>query len=390
MTAAPASESAEVLFLGHALDRTGPPIYLRHLLRWLHANTDLRTAVAALEGGSLHDELAALGPVAVVGEPRPVRLPRGSGPATSLVRRARRRSFPPIDDRTALYVNTAWSVRALRYLPDHPGPVISHVHELEVGLDLHLPPADRDLLLGRTDHWIAASVAVADNLARRWRVPRGRIAVHHEMIDVHAIAAVEDDEVAALRRSVDAGPSTVLVGTAAVVNWRKAPDLFLELAARSLRSAGGADVRFAWLGVDPASAEVGDLRRAARRAGLADRVTFLAASDRPEAWMRAFDLFVLPAREDAFPLACLEAAAAGRPIVCFDAGGMPELVGSDAGIVVDFPDVEAMARAVVDLASDHDRRRSVGEVARRRVRERHDVSVAAPRLWADLQRWARP
>ena len=381
---------AEVLFLGHALDRTGPPIFLRHLLRWLHAHTDLRTAVAALEDGALHAELAALAPVAVLGEPRPVALPRGSGPATALVRRARRRRLPALDDRTALYVNTAWSVRALRYLPGHRGPVIGHVHELEVGLDLHLPAADRALLLDRTDHWIAASVAVADNLADRWGVGRDRIAVHHEMIEVAELAAVAPDEVAELRRSIGAAPGTVVVGTAAVVNWRKAPDLFLELAASALRRADGADLRFVWLGVDPTSAEVADLRRAARRAGIADRTTFVGASERPEAWMRAFDLFVLPAREDAFPLACLEAAAAGRPIVCFDAGGMPELVGEGAGIVVDFPDVEAMAGAVLDLALDEPRRHRVGERARELVEHRHDVAVAAPRLWADLQRWVRP
>lgn len=103
--------------------------------------------------------------------------------------------------------------------------------------------------------------------------------------------------------------------------------------------------------------------------------------------MRAFDIFVLPAREDAYPLAALEAAAAGRPVLCFEAGGMPEFVGTDAGAVVDFPDVDAMAAVVERLRADPADRRSMGEIARTRVAERHDASVAAPKLWSDLGSW---
>lgn len=129
------------------------------------------------------------------------------------------------------------------------------------------------------------------------------------------------------------------------------------------------------------------MARDGQRAGIADRLHLVAASDRPEAWMRAFDVFVLSAREDAYPLACLEAAAAGRPIVCFDAGGMPEFVADDAGVVVDFPDVGAMAHAVAELGADHERRLRAGSVARARVVERHDTSVAAPRWWDTVSRW---
>ena len=380
------AERPELVFLSHATDRSGPPIYLLHLLRWLRANTDTPIRVVALEGGELEDDFRALARLQVLGEPNPVQVRRGSGPLTQARNRIRGARLADLHPRSLLYINTAWSVRAMQYAPDHAGPVVAHVHELEVGLDYHLPPADTDRLFRRPDHWIAASAAVADNLAQRWDVPRDEILVHHEMIDVAAPAHVGGAEVDQLRRSIGAGPDALVVGTTAVVNWRKAPDLFLELAARVLRGADHPDAHFAWVGVDERAPEVTALRRDARRAGIADRFHLVPVSDRPEAWMRAFDLFVLPAREDAYPLAALEAAA-GRPVICFDAGGMPEFVGTDAGAVVDFPDVEAMAAVVESLRTDPSTRRAMGDTARQRVAERHDVPVAAPRLWADLRDW---
>lgn len=381
------SDQPELVFLSHAVDRSGPPIYLRHLLGWLGPHTDVSTRVVSLEGGDLETEFRSLTRLQIVGEPTPVRVRRGSRPLTqarNAFRSARLRDLHP---RSVLYINTAWSVRAMQYVPDHPGPVVAHVHELEVGLDYHLPPADTDRLFRRPDHWVAASAAVADNLAARWDVPRDRILVHHEMIDVTAPDQVPGEEVEHLRRSLGAGPDALVVGTTAVLNWRKAPDLFVELAARVLRGPTPPDVHFAWVGVDPRAPEVAALHRDARRAGIADRVHLVAVSDRPEAWMRAFDIFVLPAREDAYPLAALEAAAAGRPVLCFEAGGMPEFVGTDAGAVVDFPDVDAMAAVVERLRADPADRRSMGEIARTRVAERHDASVAAPKLWSDLGSW---
>jgi glycosyltransferase involved in cell wall biosynthesis len=375
------------VFLSHAVDRSGPPIYLLHLLRWLRANTDTPTRVVSLAGGQLEDEFRSLTRLQILGEPNPVPVRRGRRPLTQARNAWRGIRLRDLHPRSLIYINTAWSVRALQYAPDHPGPVVAHIHELEVGLDYHLPPADRDRLFGRPEHWVAASAAVADNLTGRWDVPRDEILVHHEMIDVSAPSQVSDAEVAARRASIGAGPGAFVVGTTAVVNWRKAPDLFVELAAKVVDRQPSPDVHVAWVGVDERSPEVRALRRDARRAGIADRFHLVPVSDRPEAWMRAFDVFVLPAREDAYPLAALEAAAAGRPVVCFDAGGMPEFVGTDAGAVVDFPDVDAMAAVIEVLRTDAAVRQAMGDVARRRVAERHDTSIAAPRLWRDLSSW---
>ena len=45
--------SRKVLFCSHAAERTGPPIIMLHLARWLRANTDVDFELLFLQGGEL-------------------------------------------------------------------------------------------------------------------------------------------------------------------------------------------------------------------------------------------------------------------------------------------------------------------------------------------------
>jgi len=104
-------------------------------------------------------------------------------------------------------------------------------------------------------------------------------------------------------------------------------------------------------------------------------------------YFAAADVFALTSREDPYPLVCLEAAALAKPIICFaDAGGMPEFVEEDCGFVVPYLDVEAMADRVIALLDSAECRLTMGANARRKVAERHDISVSAPRIMEIIER----
>jgi glycosyltransferase involved in cell wall biosynthesis len=285
-----------------------------------------------------------------------------------------------LTDPGLIHVNTAISVRAAAGLPTVDAPWVPHVHELEVGLSLHTTAEDWRRLDRPGAHWVAASDAVAANLADHHAVPPSEIVVHHEMVD-SLVPAPETSEIE-LRSRLGIPIGAPVVGTASVINWRKGPDLLLQLAGML------EEVHFVWVGGgdDEPSRR---FRAEVSAAGLADRVHVVPVVAAPSDWVRWFDVFVLPAREDAFPLACLEAAAASRPIVCFDSGGMPEFVDADAGVVVPYPDVAGFAAAVSALLEDPGRRAAMGAAGRARVVAHHDVTVAAPKLHADLRRWCR-
>lgn len=383
-----------VLFVGHGADRTGPPIGLLHLLRWLRDHTDVQPEILLLTGGPLLPDYREIGPVTVLDEWNP---PRAFGALESAVdwpltrrwqdraqRAGMRWRLRHLNRPDLVYVNTAWTLRALRYLPEGV-PVVAAVHELEVGLDYHLPDWVHDLLTERPTRVVAVSEAVADNLVEHHGLDRRRVAVHYEMIEARR---VDGDNRRRRRRELGAADETVIVGASGLTHWRKAPDLFVRLARRVVVDHPDRDVRFVWVGGDHGSTEATAFREDAERAALGDRFQLVPHVADPLEWFAAMDVFVLPAREDAFPLVCLEAAAQQVPVVCFDNGGMPEFVcGGDqaCGAVVPYPDLAAMAQVVGDLVEHDGRRQALGRAAATRVGIEYDTPAVAPGLWATVE-----
>jgi glycosyltransferase involved in cell wall biosynthesis len=76
-----------------------------------------------------------------------------------------------------------------------------------------------------------------------------------------------------------------------------------------------------------------------------------------------------PSFFEGFGFPASEAMACGLPVIAAASGALPELVGSsgEAGLLVPFGDVDALARAIESLASDPERARRMGTAARRRI-----------------------
>lgn len=66
----------------------------------------------------------------------------------------------------------------------------------------------------------------------------------------------------------------------------------------------------------------------------------------------AADVFVNPTREDNFPTVNIEAVACGTPVVTFKTGGSPEIVDESCGMVVPCDDVEALQKAIIQVAEE--------------------------------------
>lgn len=106
-----------------------------------------------------------------------------------------------------------------------------------------------------------------------------------------------------------------------------------------------------------------ELREQTAALSLEDRVSFLGMrSDIPEI-LAAADASVLSSDWEGNPLAVMEAMAAGKPIVATSVGGVPELVPEGAGLLVPPKDVEALAQAMYQLASDPGLRIRMGSAA---------------------------
>jgi glycosyltransferase involved in cell wall biosynthesis len=385
-----------VLFVSHYASRTGAPVALWRFLRWVRANTDLDFEVALLAGGPLADDFAALARVHVV----PVLDFRPVGQTEQWLRNlkrhraADRRHGERIQEVArrlrgydVLYLNSAVSAAAFHALPEIPPVTISHLHEMFGALNYWISKPDREALLYRTHSFITCADSVSQALIGGFHVDPWKVHLHHAFID----PLPEASGSAALREQHGIPPHALVVGGVGSVNWRKGPDLFLQVAAEVVRARPDADIRFVWAGA-AGHPDEGDppVEEDAEKLGIADRVHFVGEFTSPADVFGMFDVFCLTSREDPFPLVMLEAAAMGVPIASFANGGVVELAaagGADGplAVVVDYLDVPALADAVVDLLDDAEARAHLGRRVREHVLAHHVTDVAAPRLYADLQ-----
>ncbi len=85
--------------------------------------------------------------------------------------------------------------------------------------------------------------------------------------------------------------------------------------------------------------------------------------------------------QEGFGIVFVEAAAAGVPQVAGRSGGAHEaVVDGKTGVVLESPDAESAAAAIAGLLDDGDRRRRMGELARRRAQQEFSYDVLAARL----------
>lgn len=116
--------------------------------------------------------------------------------------------------------------------------------------------------------------------------------------------------------------------------------------------------------------------------GIADR-------SRVKALSLAADVFLLPTYypTEAQPVSVLEALNSGTPVVATRHAGLPDMIGTEAGVFVPPRDPDAIARAVVQLTTPT-QWGSYSVAARRRF-EQHFSPEAVRRLWIDLLQQAR-
>jgi glycosyltransferase involved in cell wall biosynthesis len=143
--------------------------------------------------------------------------------------------------------------------------------------------------------------------------------------------------------------------------------------------AAGAPIRLLVLGDGELRPE---LEQLARDLGIAAAVSFLGYRDDVVPHLAAADLAVLSSANEGTPVALIEAAAAGRPLVGTDVGGVADVVAPGTGRLVASGDEEGLASAFAELATNPSMRLEMGARAREHVRARYGDA----RLLADVDR----
>jgi glycosyltransferase involved in cell wall biosynthesis len=234
------------------------------------------------------------------------------------------------------------------------------------------------------DAWFAVSEEVRASVSSRHR--------NHVEVAVHGVLL---DEIRALREQRDAvraelglDRDDVVVATVANYRAQKAYPQLLA-AARTVIDAGPR-VRFVAVGQGPLEDEI---RREHARLRLGDR--FRLTGYRPDAprVVAACDVFTLASHYEGFPVALMEALAAGLPVVATAVGGIPDAVTDGReGLLVPAGRPDVLAQALLRVTTDHPLRAAMAAAATARGAD-FDIRRAVRRIeavYAALTLGAKP
>ena len=187
-----------------------------------------------------------------------------------------------------------------------------------------------------------------------------------------------------------AAPASSVVGSASRplrllsvgrLEWQKGHEHVLEAVRRLV--AAGVHVELRIVG---GGAYAKPLHFARHQLGLADEVQLLgpqppAEVKRQLGWA---DVFVHFAVAEGFGNAVIEAQAAGLPVVCSDAGGLPEnVVDGETGVVVPRRDAVALVDTLARLAAAPALRARLGAAGARRAAREFRIEQQLDR-WSDF------
>lgn len=230
--------------------------------------------------------------------------------------------------------------------------LVHHPLALETGLsDDEQAPLHRSetAALAATQHVIVTSPMTAGELAKNFGVAADKITVA-------VPGTVKPASGSKTRNDI---PHILSVGS---LTRRKGHDVLIA----ALKKLEDLEWRTTIVGsphLDPAVATA--LAQQIEAAKLSDRIILAGEFDELGAFYTQADIFALASRYEGYGMVFAEALAYGLPIVACKAGAVPDVVPSDAGVLVPVDDIDATAAAIRTLLTDSQERARRAEAAAR-------------------------
>lgn len=231
-------------------------------------------------------------------------------------------------------------------------PVVTHFHTV----NQDCAPATR---------WSTAIAAVSAYVAQHSATQGVPASVVYNAVDLERFSGG-----ASLRERLNIPREAVVVSFLGQIRWIKGLEDFVAMAEQ----IHGKGVRFLIAGACRDKNVIDDAYSEEELSALIShdpRICYCGYVGRVEDIYRTSDIVVVPSRwEEPFGLVCIEAGAAGLPVVATRMGGLPEvIVDGVTGALAEAGDVSALAEKVQILVDDPGLRRAQGNAGRERVEQ---------------------
>jgi len=166
---------------------------------------------------------------------------------------------------------------------------------------------------------------------------------------------------------------------------RKGVEEFVE-AIRQLQQQNGPSFKVSIAGDGP---EADRMRGLARTDNSIEYYGYVDEKRKREL-LTAGSIYVLPTYAEGLPIALLEGMAGGNAIVSTTVGAIPEVIGTENGILIPPVDVDELVAALETLRTDEDLRRTMARNNSRLVRDQYTWSSIGEELLALYDRLSAP
>jgi glycosyltransferase involved in cell wall biosynthesis len=260
---------------------------------------------------------------------------------------------------------------------------VIHAHWTAAGVAARQACKKRPLVLSFHGSDLMSPSAFLKKMAIRAAKSASAVIVHSRDMEERARTVAENSRIHLIPHGVDTEtvvpgqpanpPEIVFVGRLAP---EKGPDILLRAYAHLLKP----DARLVFVGSGPM---MKDLLAEAAELRVQDRVDFVGEQPHPEALRRISQaaVCVVSSRREGFSVACLEAMAAGRPIVATRCGGPEELIQDErTGLLVPVGNDVALAQAMERLLRERSRAKTLGDAARQQAVAVYDRKTIVRRM----------
>ena len=177
-----------------------------------------------------------------------------------------------------------------------------------------------------------------------------------------------------------ADAQTVVIGLVGRIDPAKGQTTFIKSAAGLIKNKKPDEkFKFVMVGEETlgrASDHLTELKRLVSKFHLDEHVIFAGYQENIPEVMSAFDIFVMPSRQEAFGLVAIEAMAMQCPIVISSGGSAAEIVGEeDFGLLVRPEDPFDLQRQLREMIDNPKERSEMGRRARKHVLKNYDRKV---------------
>lgn len=341
-----------ILFISHNATRSGAPLYLYHLIKWLTDKKGVKAFILFVDGGEMEREYVFC---------KKVWIWNAYHTDHRLKSRIAGRVFPTYKRKLyqekvifelqeikpdLIVANTVLSLPILQLIKQRLNVrSVAIIHEMKFSAEYFYPETLSKENFDSADKIIAVNEDIKKYICNEYNSLPAKVSVIPPFISSFKLQP--------LRVSVEV--ERITVGFSGYTGWQKGYDLLPPLISL-LKSKGLHQYfEFLWLGaVDKSEYSKNEMQL--DNIGLSGYVKHVGKVDNMGEWLQKIDLFISLSREDSYPLVCIEAAAAGLPIIAFEkSGGVSDLISQGGGILVPYLNLPKIVEAM-EIYRDINRR----------------------------------